>query len=70
MNKLAGHADRGQENTMDHSGQDSQDLRGWALINLEDPQPKRARAAAEKLGVSVEEFIHQALQEKLDRIEI
>ena len=44
-------------------------LLGWTLIDLSDPAPRKAKAMAEQLGISVEEFIDQAIAEKVARFD-
>jgi hypothetical protein len=44
------------------------EFRGWVLIDLDDPIPKRAYVAANRLGIKIENFIDLALEEKLDRM--
>jgi hypothetical protein len=41
---------------------------GWALLDLADPIANRAYQISRKLGIPVEEFIQQALAEKLERM--
>jgi hypothetical protein len=47
---------------------ESCDFLGWALIDLDDPNPKRAYKLAHRLGVHVEEIIDEAIKEKMDRM--
>ena len=42
---------------------------GWALVHLDDPIPKQAYKAAKRLEIRIEEFIDEALKEKLERME-
>ncbi len=42
---------------------------GWALLDLDDPIPKRALRIAEARGIQVENFIEEAIAEKLARID-
>ena len=42
---------------------------GWALVDLDEPIPKQAYKAAERLGIPIEDFIDEALKEKLERME-
>ena len=48
--------------------QDKCEFLGWALIDLDDPIPKQAYKAAERLGIRIEDFIDEALKEKLERM--
>lgn len=42
---------------------------GWALLDLDDPIPKRALRIAQQRGIPVEEFIEEAIAEKLARMD-
>jgi hypothetical protein len=42
---------------------------GWALLDLDDPIPKRALRIAEQRGIPVEDFIEEAIAEKLARMD-
>ncbi len=42
---------------------------GWALLDLDDPVPKRALRIAQARGIQVEDFIEEAIAEKLARID-
>jgi hypothetical protein len=42
---------------------------GWALIALDDPVPKRALRIAQQRGIQVEDFIEEAIAEKLARLD-
>ena len=44
------------------------DFLGLTLIDLDDPVPKRAFRKAQALGMTIEEFIVIALEEKLERM--
>jgi hypothetical protein len=48
---------------------DNCDFLGLALIDLDDAAPRLAREVAERMGISIEEFIDIALREKLERME-
>jgi hypothetical protein len=45
------------------------DFLGWALIDLDNAAPRPAREVAERMGISIEEFMDIALREKLERME-
>ena len=49
--------------------QDEFEFLGWALVDLDAPIPKRAYKAAERLGIRIEDFIDEALKEKLEHME-
>jgi hypothetical protein len=42
---------------------------GWALLDLDDPIPKRALRIAQQRGIQVEDFIEEAVAEKLARMD-
>jgi hypothetical protein len=48
--------------------QDTYEFLGWAMIDLDDPNPKRAYKAAHRLGIKVEDLIDEAIKEKMDKM--
>jgi hypothetical protein len=48
--------------------QDECEFLGWAMIDLDGPNPKRAYKLAHRLGVHVEDIIDEAIKEKMDRM--
>jgi hypothetical protein len=51
------------------AGLDECEFLGWALLDLDDPIPKRALRIAKARGIQVEAFIEEAVAEKLARID-
>jgi hypothetical protein len=54
---------------MEDSSSSDCEFLGWALLDLDDPLPKRALRIAQQRGIEVEDFIEEAIAEKLARMD-